>query len=124
MLTARQAADTRADDAVTEAHQSMTRQMQANGGNHTMAFRNGLRKITPELKARLISVFGRLYGVCDEGIREQLVAEIDRRGIGFIRSCYVLSSGPRLIPEVPEDATCPDASGVHRVRRDSGHSDG
>jgi len=102
VLTDREAVDIKANQAVGQAHQTMTRALQANRGNIAMAFRNGLREAVAELSARLIDLYAQLDDA--ESHQDELVAEVTRRVTSFIKSQQAGQRGSHVAATAREAA--------------------
>lgn len=87
-----------------KAHQTMTRNMQANGGNLAMAFRKGLCEAVPELSARLLELYAQLDGASDERTQDELVAEVARRVTSFVNSSLAGQRGSHVAAAAHEAA--------------------
>jgi len=103
-LTDRQAADMGANSAVAKAHQTMSRNMQANRGNMAMAFRKGLNEAVPELSARLIELYSELPDASDEKKEPELAAEVTRQVTSFIKSSLAGQRGSHVATAAREAA--------------------
>lgn len=87
VLSERQAADLRANQAVGKAVQTLSRHVQGGRGkNEVLAFRSGLREAVPELAARLVEIYAELTDAGEMPLRDELITEVTRRVSSFVQS--------------------------------------
>jgi tRNA A-37 threonylcarbamoyl transferase component Bud32 len=87
VLTDRQAADLRKEDAVRKAYDLFHRNEMENRHQPGLGFRRGLREAAHGLKGDLIALYAELDDAGEPPLRDELVKLIGERIIAFIRSC-------------------------------------
>jgi hypothetical protein len=97
VLSDRQAADMRASQAVSEAHNTLARLLAANRTGSAMAFHTGLRDGVRTLRARLIEIYAELEVATQPDARDELVDAITKRVNAFIQSSVASRRGPDAV---------------------------